>query len=345
MAGTAELPARRRLLLLGDGQWAAVALRHLAAHHEVAAVVERRRPTSDDLRQACRTSGLSPLGLVDVNSAEAMAWIRSLAPDLLLSVSYDQLFASALLAAGMPPVLNLHAGHPGRCRGRAVLCWQLLEGATEVDLAVMRVSRRIDAGPLLALRRVALPPQGDYGQALAAVCGELPSLLDEGLVALELGRQLPVDGAGRPVYYPRRREGDEWIDWAAETGSIVRLVRALAPPNCQARTRWGERVLLVGAAGPCADFPGKAAGIPGAVIGRDRRLGLLVKTGDGAAWISGLATEDGLPQPLAGLPLSARLGGGGVSELERLRRRVALLEERLAALEGMPRSLVMGGAA
>lgn len=331
--GERSSPRRRRVLLLGDGQWAAAALRHLGGRHEVAGVVERLRPTDGSLARAAWELGVAPRRLDDVNGVAARCWIDSLLPDLLLSVSYDQIFAAPLLEPGRPPVINLHAGHPGRHRGRAVLCWQLLEGARSIDVAVMRVTRGVDRGPLLALATVALA-DGDYGHALARVSEAVPALIEEALAALDEGRQSPAAADGRPVTYPRRRDGDEWIDWAAPTEQVLRLVGALAPPNCLARTRLGEVELLVAAARPCADFPAGAAGAPGAVIGRSAARGLLVKTGDGAVWLAGLARADGLSLAAGEPRVSDRLGGGGVAELEALRRRVRGLEERLAALEG-----------
>lgn len=340
MATAAEGPAR--ILLLGDGRWAASALRHLAASGRVAAVVERRLPTDNSLADAARACALPCRRLDDVNASEAREWIRALAPDLLLSVSFDQIFGREYFAPDppdgrFPPVLNLHAGHPGRYRGRAVLCWQMLEGARSIDLCVMRVTPGIDAGPLLALRSVPLAEDDDYGAALERVSAAVPVLLDEALETLTAGAGAAgapgtAGPTARPVYYPRRRPGDEWIDWSASSQAVLRLVRALAPPNPLARTRHGDDEIFVGRATACPDFPVGVAGAPGAVIGRDRALGLLVKTGDGAVWISNLLDCSGLPVDMRDLRLSDRLGAS-IAELEELRRRVGQLESRLARLE------------
>ncbi|MFA7330387.1 MAG: formyltransferase family protein [Candidatus Delongbacteria bacterium] len=326
---------RRRLLLLGDGLWAAAALRHLAVRHVLPAVVERSCPTDDSLARAAREAGLPLVRLADVNAPDAREWIRSLAPDLLLSVSYDQIFQRPLLSPPHPPVLNLHAGHPDRQRGRAVLCWQLLEGVRELELTVMRVTRGIDRGPVLGVSHVALGEDDEYGQALERVCAAVPAVLDQALAALAGERALPGDAAAQPVYYPRRRAGDEWLDWNRDSADLLRLIRALAPPNCLAATRLGERELRVRRAAACPDFPAGVAGVPGAVIGRDPVRGLLVKTGDGALWLGELWTPEGERVPQQEFHLSDRFGNGTLAELESLRRRVGRLEERLAALEGV----------
>jgi methionyl-tRNA formyltransferase len=328
--------SRRRLVLLGDGRWATTALRHLAARHEVVAVVERLQPTDDSLAKACAEQGLQARRPADINHPETTRWLASLEPHLLLSVSYDQIFAAPLLEPDRPPVLNLHAGHPATTRGRAVLTWQLLDGAAQVDVCVMRVTRGIDRGPVLALSSVSLDGDDDYGAALDKVCAVIPGLLDRALAALAHGPVAASDAASRPrrpVYHPRRLPGDEWLDWSRESQVLLRQIRALAPPNCGARTRLGGRSLWVLRAAPCGDPP-TGAGAPGAVVGKDRRLGALVRTGDGAVWLSHLRDERGEDVDPSTLRLSGRLGGSTMAEVESLRERVARLEERLALLEG-----------
>lgn len=330
----AALGTKRRILLLGDGLWAVAALHHLIARHDVPAVVLRAIPTDHSLERAAHKLGVPCRTLDHVNSRKSVDWIRSLNPDHLLSVSYDQIFRRPLLEPGCPPILNLHAGDPSRHRGRAILCWQLLEGVREIPLCVMRVTRGIDAGPLLARQLIPIGEHDDYGQVLGLLTAQVPALLDEALRSLDAGHCLPESAEAVPRYYPRRRQGDEWIDWTESAQHLQRLIRALALPNCQARTRIDSRVLAVGAAGASVPTDG-SAGAPGSVVGIDPVHGLLVRCGEGALWIRDLSWEDGEPAPVAGFRLSMRLGSSTIAELEELRLRVGQLEERLALLEPM----------
>lgn len=330
--GAAGPPHRLRILLLGDGLWACKALEHLRHGHDLVSVVPRTRGTDDSLPRLAQRMELPLRLLEEVNAPESVAWIRSLEADLLLSVSYDQIFRAPLLQPDSPPILNLHAGDPARHRGRAILCWQLLEGATELPMSVMRVAREIDAGPVLALRTVPLPRNASYTEALEALTAQVPALLDEAIVALQAGNAREQEPDQATIYYPRRIDGDEWIDWSGTAQQAQRLIRALALPNCMARTRLGDRELRVGGAGAAEALDG-CAGAPGSVVGRDKRRGLLVRCGDGRLWIHGLAWEDGSPAPVGAFRLSDRLGSRHLAELERLRTRVTELETRLALVE------------
>lgn|GEM_PF-2435814 len=323
---------RRRVVLLGDGLWAAEALRFLVPRHDVPAVVLRREATDGSLEAVALELGISCHVLEDVNAPSSVAWLGALSPDLLLSVSYDQIFRRPLVDASSPPILNLHAGDPAHHRGRAILCWQMLEGAREIPLSVMRVTPGIDDGPLLALHTIPLEDECDYSHALVRLALHVPHLLEHALVALDEGHVLELDPGARPRYYPRRRAGDEWIDWERPAAEILRLIRALAPPNCQARTRLGEMELLVGGAGPWEAACG-SAGAPGAVVGKDVQRGLLVRCQDGALWIRALQRMDGSPVDLGRIHLSRRFAESAMAERQELRRRVVELESRLARLE------------
>lgn len=330
--GAAGRPLRLRILLLGDGLWACKALEHLTRRHELVFVVPRTRGTDDSLPRLVQRMELPTRLLDDVNAPESVAWIRSLDVDLLLSVSYDQIFRAPLLQPESPPILNLHAGDPALHRGRAILCWQLLEGAQKVPVTVMRVARAIDAGPVLAMQQVSLPDGASYLEALEALTERIPALLDEAFAVLQNGSSRAQEPDQTPAYYPRRLDGDEWIDWSATTRHTQRFIRALAHPNCLARTRLGERELRVGAVGVMEALDGRA-GAPGSVVGKDKQRGLLVRCGDGQLWIHGLAWEDGSPAPLDAFHLSDRLGSRHLAELECLRRRVTELETRLTLVE------------
>ncbi len=328
-------PVRRRIVLLADGMWGVRALEHLLLHHEVVLLCGRIQPTCRELEDLARQRGLDLQVPDNINSTHWLSVIQGRRADLILSVSYDQIFRSRFLRDAGAPIINVHAGNPERYRGRAILCWQLLEGAREADLCAVRVGAGIDEGQVLVQKSVSLSGDETYGEALDLVCDAIPGLLDEVLEQLpwlnsfscdtELGEEV------RPVYYPRRRAGDEWLDWERSSAELLRQIRALAPPNPCAATTLEDEEIRIGLASACDGFP-PAAGIPGSVVGMDSQLGLLVKTGDTALWIRGLRTSAGEALDHTTFHLSSRFGFQKHAELNRLRRRVFDIERRLNAL-------------
>jgi methionyl-tRNA formyltransferase len=302
---SASRSAFNRVILLGDGQWAETALDHLASHGQLLAIVTRRSPTDAGFVSKVVAGRLPHRSFDSINSEEAICWIRELEPDLLLSVSYDQLFRKPVFDLGLP-VYNVHAGHPSRVRGRAVLTWQLIEGRQAIDLVAMRAVLKVDAGPVLAQREVRLESNAGYARALASVAQAVPDLLDEALAHSEPEENWPdLSGA---IYYPRRIAGDEWIDWSWPAERVSRFIRALEKPNPIARTRLHQQELRV-----CACSPGislsASAGIAGCVIDRSQEEGILVRCGQGAIWLRELMLGSGEALPLSAIHLSDRLTG------------------------------------
>ena len=323
---------RRRIVLLADGKWGVRALEHLLLQHEIVLLCGRRQPSCRELEDLARERGLELLVPDRINSAYWRSRILGCRPELILSVSYDQIFRSRFLREVGAPVINVHAGNPERYRGRAILCWQLLEGASSADLCAVQVGTGIDEGQVLQRQTVALNGSETYGQALELVCAAIPELLDAVIAQLPWleSRDSTEEGDPQalPVYYPRRRAGDEWLDWERSSAELLRQIRALAPPNPCAATTLGEDEIRVGLAAPCEGFP-PAAGIPGSVVGMDTHLGLLVKTGDTAIWIRGLRSAEGKELDHTTFHLSSRFGFQKHAELNRLRRRVHDIERRL----------------
>lgn len=325
--------AYHRVLLLGDGLWALKALELLRAHDSLAAVVTRVSPTDHRFPAAMEGVPYPCRSFADINSREALDWIRGVSPDLLLSVSFDQIFRKPLLQLG-PPVLNVHAGHPAFVRGRAVLTWQLMEGRRSVDLVLMRVTPGIDCGPVLAGTSVPIAAHAHYGEALDAVSAAVPGLLN-GLVGD--GRLPQLVHADRPptaVYYPRRLAGDEWIDWRRPAGELHDFIRALAAPNPGALTRLGDKLIRILRCGPVEQLP-PSAGIPGSVVDRSRGKGLLLRCGEHALWLREAQAESGDPFELLGLKRSDRLGAAPQATADGLRERVGRLEQRLCRVEDL----------
>lgn len=319
-----------RVLLLGDGLWGAAALRHLGRRRLLPLVAGRLRPTDGSFERAAGEVGLAVERPRRVNDPGFVARVGALRPELVLCVSHDQIFRRAFLEGVGAPVVNVHAGDPARVRGRAVLTWQLLEGRERIELCAVRVDQRIDAGPVLARRAVELPPQAEYGEALELVCAQVPALLDA-LPSLRRLKDWPVqeaDPGESAVYYPRRIEGDEWIDWNDDASAIARLVRALAPPNCLAATALdGERLALRRVAE--ATLP-ESAGAPGSVVGRRGDGALLVRCGRGAIWVAELLDGKGSVVDGSRIRLSRRFEGREAWLRRRLEERLARLESRLS---------------
>lgn len=178
--------------------------------------------------------------------------------DVCLSVNWVTLLRRQFLEKFEHGVLNAHAGDLPRYRGNATLNWAILSGEKQACLTVHRMVEELDAGPIALKVYRPILPDDDMTTLTAWLDQVVPSTLVEALNGLQAGtlRLTPQDPSIRPLrVYPRKPE-DSRIDWRASVESVVRLVRASAPPFAGARTELedGREVILTRARRFVPDF-------------------------------------------------------------------------------------------
>ena len=319
------MPAR--VVLFGDGRWAADTLVRLAADcHEVAAVVARANPSDGTLAAAAARLAIPVLRPARVNAASSVAAIAALAPDLILSVAYDQILRPPVLALPSLGCLNVHAGKLPRYRGRNVVNWAIINGETEIGVTVHHMDEGIDTGDIVLQRTLPIGWTDDYATVLARVVEAVPEIAARAVADVVGGRggRQPQDHA-LGTYFGGRGPGDEWLDWGASSRDLHNKVRAITRPGPGARTLVDDRPVVVWRAHWEPTWPSYLA-TPGQVVGRHPE-GVLVKTGDSTLLLREVQQGDG-PPAVPGWPVGTRLGVDVAATLAALLGRLETLEAR-----------------
>lgn len=111
-----------KLAFFGDGRWASLSLeRILKKGYVPVCVVLRVNPTDPDLAEIAAESGIPVYQPKKVNARSFIEQIRKAAPDLNVSVSYDQILRSRIRDTARLGFINFHAGKLPRYRGRNIL--------------------------------------------------------------------------------------------------------------------------------------------------------------------------------------------------------------------------------
>jgi methionyl-tRNA formyltransferase len=211
-------------------------------------------------------------------------WIRAHDVRAVICVGWRYMVPRTIISALNGCVIVAHDSLLPRYRGFAPLASALINGEREVGVTVLLASDELDAGDVLFQGRV---PVG-AADTIADLIERVAPLYVEGVehaVRCVLGGNLqptPQDHA-RASYSLWRDNEDLFIDWYDGADRIARTIRALGPPYLGARTRLGDRVVVLQRAVEEPDLffeirqPGKvwrltAAGEPVVVCGR----GLLV---------------------------------------------------------------------
>jgi len=325
----------------GDGPWAHQALERITAAPglSVAFIAARAQNPDPVLKAAALRLDVPFFTERNVNDPAFVARVRGLAPDLQVSMSFDQIFHRPLLEAAPSGMINCHAGALPFYRGRNILNWALINGEDRFGVTVHYVDPGIDTGDIIVQRFSPISDADTYATLLEAATRLCAEALYEAVTAIRDGQATRTPQASlHPVgfYCSRRRPGDEWVDWQWSSERIYNLIRALTLPGPAARTVLDGKVLALLSAEP---IPGAPAYIdrPGTVVGRDGS-GIVVKTGDTTIRLTGVADveADGAlgAHRLPGYRIGTIFGMDPWQLLEEMRTRVAALERRLAVQAG-----------
>lgn len=315
-----------RLALFGDGAWAADTLVRLnEAGHRVAVGVLRERPSDGALGEACARCGVPVLAPADASAPAFLAALRGYAPDLLLSVSYNQILKRAALDCAPLGAINMHAGKLPFYRGRNVINWAIINGETEIGLTSHYIDEDVDTGDIIVQQTLPIGWTDTYGDVLARVVAALPGLAVDTVNAIADGSATRCPQAHLAgTYFGGRENGDEWLDWSDSSEHLHNKVRAITHPGPGARTMLGHSELTIWRAHFDRNWPRYFA-TPGQVVGRERGRGVLVKTGDSTL----LVQEVQLPGKARSVPawrIGTRLGVDVAAALRAVQDRLAALE-------------------
>jgi methionyl-tRNA formyltransferase len=265
-ASGSEIAKRLRIVFMGTPALAAHILERLAAAarnsatpgFEIAGVVTRPdQPRGRGLRlepsevaAVAMRRGLPLLKPAKIRNAEFLAELSTLNPDLLVVAAYGRILPDPVLDAARIMPLNVHASLLPRHRGASPVEGAILAGDAESGVTIMRITSRMDAGPMLLARAIPIAPDETQG-TLKEKLAELGAVaLLKALEKLRRGQlvETPQDES-LATYTSPVSKADAVIDWSADAVRIERMVRAYDPWPV-ARTRVGGDELLVWRAAP-----------------------------------------------------------------------------------------------
>lgn len=150
---------------------------------------------------------------VSINNQEFLRTLKTLAPDVIVSVNASQIFKQPLLT--LPPLgcINVHGAPLPKYRGRLPSFWALFNGERETGVTVHFMNEELDDGPILLQRPVPIVP-GETQHSLIVKTKRIGAeLLLEALDRLEKGpiTTLPNDRSQATYYsFPTPEDGKKF---------------------------------------------------------------------------------------------------------------------------------------
>jgi methionyl-tRNA formyltransferase len=197
-----------------------------------------RKAEAPPLAQVAEMLGIIVSQPETVNSDEARAALRGLAPDLLVVCDYGEILKRETLAVARLGGINLHGSLLPKYRGAAPVQWAILNGETETGNTVIQMTPGLDAGPALGVQRVPIDPDETAGDLEARLAEQGADLVLSVVDALDAGtaKPQPQDKAAASKA-PRLAKEQGLIDWSQSALAIKNQIRALDPWP-RAYTHW-----------------------------------------------------------------------------------------------------------
>ena len=261
---------------------------------------------------------------------ETLAKLENTSADAFVVVAYGQILSAQILAMPALGCINVHGSILPQYRGAAPIQWSLYGGDRETGITTMLMDEGMDTGAMLleAYHPVGLLDNGDeVGSALATLGADL---LVETLRKLERGEIQPVpQDSDRATYAPRIEKSHYLLDWSRSAIAIHHQVRAFYP-NCTALLR--GKTLKITATVPLGEacWPelppefqvlaerwaelSRLEGSPGEVVCNLKKMGPIVRTGEGLLLLRELQLAGKRPQSGWDFVNGMRLAVGEIME-------------------------------
>ena len=139
---------------VGRGVASIAAIAKVAA---IAAAPAPMAPPPHPLRELARRHHIPVIALRPGRLAADAAAIRDCRADIILVSCFPARLPDEVLAAARYGAVNCHPAPLPRYRGPAPLFWQYRDGAEELCMTAHKMTAQLDAGPIIATRRMRTP--------------------------------------------------------------------------------------------------------------------------------------------------------------------------------------------
>lgn len=291
-----------RVLFAGTGDIGIPSLRYLAGRHELVGVL-----TQPD-RPAGRHRELKPPAIKreatllcpqipilqpeSPRQTEVVGWIRSLSPEVMVTMAYGRILPREVLEAPSLACLNIHASLLPRHRGASPIQAAIAVGDRESGVTIMHMAEGLDTGDIVLEKHLTLRRRETATSLSERLSGIAPVALGEALDLLSKGTapRSRQDHALATVTGKITR-ADTLVDWGRPSVEIERKIRSLqSQPAALAvlpSAGGGGVPVKIHSAIVCR----RASGKPGSVLRVDGR-GVMVACGEGALLL-GLIQPEG----------------------------------------------------
>lgn len=302
-----------KVVYFGTPHFAAEVLQYLLQHGvEVAAVITKPDrpqgrsgtpvPTAVKVAAQAQNPPLPVYQPEIVSSLDFAPILQNYQADLFVVVAYGEILKQHLLEMPKVACINLHASLLPKYRGAAPIQRSIINGESETGVTIMHMAKKMDAGDIINMQKVAIGPEMTYGELEAALCKCGSELLLQTIRDFERGETTGVvQDHDQATLAPKIELEDCKIDWKQPAQTIHNMVRGVNPhPGawCEMEIK-GQRKRLKVISTRVADMSASGnAHEPGKIISASKE-GIVVGCGVGAICLLQVQPEGKKAMPSA----------------------------------------------
>ncbi len=283
-----------RIGYLADGPWSHLAFEKIIQDDliEVVFIVPRSDTNDNTLKDYSIKYNIDYLHPVSINSKEFIETAKSYNTDLLVSMSFNQIFKSAILAVPKFGVINCHAGKLPFYRGRNILNWAIINDEKNFGITVHFVDEGIDTGDIIKQNIYPITDLDDYNSLLKVAYIECAIILYDTIKEIQNGcfNRIPQSSI-HPIgfYCGIRGEGDEIINWNQTSRQLFNFIRAINKPGPMATSSLKGKGVRINKANLFENAP-NYIGTPGQLLAKTKN-GFIIKSLDSFLEISEIDSD------------------------------------------------------
>ena len=249
----------------------------------------RGQAQPSEVALCARELGLELHEVESVNEGLALERLTALSPEAIAVVSFGQILKRCVLELPLHGCLNFHPSMLPALRGAAPVQRAVMAGVRTSGLTIMRLVRKLDAGPILEQRVWEL---GDTlnAEQLMRQAGELGAgMMRAVLERMARGEAIAAQSQddARATFAPPLAKEDGVLDFRRDAAALSDLVRGVQPwprAQCTLASETPRRIIVHEAR------LGEGSGNAGEILATDKQ-GVLVGCGRGALWLTKVQLE------------------------------------------------------
>lgn len=193
-----------------------------------------RQKMDQNILNYCNKKKLKYFNFQNINKIKNINILEKLKSDILVSMSYNQIFNKKFLNVFKNKIINCHAGALPFYRGRSPINWAIINGEKKIGITTHSINLGVDTGDILDQKFIILKKKDNYKSILYKCYKICPKQLHEVLKKIKnksIKRIKQTAISKKSSYYFKRKKGDEIIDFNKSYEEVNNFIRGLVFPS------------------------------------------------------------------------------------------------------------------